>query len=106
MRLNLTLTGDPTQIDAVGRNVNVPPSGLENPDVYLQNINQGGYNISLNGVYSIGQSLIINGVIARVYRQETSEPATERGNEIRYEDGDQPHLGWWCRRHWGHTQVQ
>ena len=86
LRLNLAITGDPTKREAVGRDVLDPPSALENPDVYLQDINEGGVNISLNGSYSIGQNILVEGLIARVIRHDTGEPSTERGNEIRFED--------------------
>ncbi len=38
LNLVITITGDPTERDAVGRGVNVPPAALTNPDPYLQNI--------------------------------------------------------------------
>ena len=82
-----TITGDPTQQDAVGRNVQVPPSALENPDPYLQNIVAGGVNYSLNGNYTIGQNISLQGLIARVDRHDTGEGTTERGkNEILFKD--------------------
>ena len=86
LRFNMTITGDPTTRDAVGRNIIDPPSGLGNPDVYLQDITEGGYNLSLNGVYTINQNIILDGLLAKVYRHDTGSPATERGNEIRYDD--------------------
>ncbi len=86
LRINLTVTGDPTVRDAVGRNVLNPPTGLGNPDVYLQYINEGGVNISLNGSYSVGQNFLLDGFIARVIRHDTGEPSTERGNEILFND--------------------
>jgi hypothetical protein len=85
-RFNLTVTGDPAQRDAVGRNVLAPPARLENPDVYLQDIHEGGVNISLNGSYSAGQNILIEGFIARVIRHDTGDPATEKGNELRFYD--------------------
>ena len=86
LRFNLTVTGDPAQRDAVGRNVLTPPSGLENPDVYLQNIHEGGVNISLNGSYSAGKNILIEGFIARVVRHDTGDPATEKGKELKFID--------------------
>jgi len=86
LRFNLTVTGDPAQRDAVGRNVLTPPSGLENPDVYLQDINEGGVNISLNGSYSSGKNILIEGFIARVVRHDTGDPATEKGKEPKFID--------------------
>ncbi len=93
LRFNLTVTGDPAVRDAVGRNVIDPPSGLENPDIYLQDITEGGYNLSLNGIYSINQNIIIDAVFAHVYRHDTGKPSTERGNDIRFED--------WTNNTWG-----
>ncbi len=82
-----TITGDPTQQDAVGRNVNVPPPTLNNPDPYLQNIVGGGINYSLNGNYTIGENISVQGLVARVDRHDTGEGATERGrNEIFFID--------------------
>lgn len=82
-----TTTGDPTQRDAVGRGINVPPSALANPDPYLQNIAEGGVNYSLNGTYTIGKNISLQGSIARVDRHDTGEGATERGRtEVQYQD--------------------
>jgi hypothetical protein len=87
LNLVFTITGDPTQQDAVGRNVNVPPSALNNPAPYLQNIVAGGINYSLNGNYTIGKNISLQGLIARVDRHDTGEGATEIGrNEIFYVD--------------------
>ena len=84
----LTITGDPTKQDAVGRSVGgVPPSALANPDPYLQNIVFGGINYSLNGTYAIGKNISLQGLITRVDRHDTGEGATERGrNEIFFID--------------------
>ncbi|HEX9739184.1 MAG TPA: TonB-dependent receptor, partial [Ignavibacteriaceae bacterium] len=86
LRINFTVTGDPTEREAVGRNVLNPPYALENPDVYLQDINEGGVNISMGGSYSFGQNILLEGSIARVIRHDTGEPSTEKGNDIRFDD--------------------
>lgn len=82
-----TITGDPTQRDAIGRFVNVPPAVLGNPDPYLQNIVEGGINYSLNGTYTISNKITLEGLISRVDRHDTGEGTTEQGrNEIFYKD--------------------
>jgi len=87
LNLTFTITGDPTERDAVGRGVNVPPAALTNPDPYLQNIVEGGVNYSLNGTFTIGNSISLNGLISRVDRHDTGEGSTEIGrNEIHYRD--------------------
>lgn len=85
LNLIFTTTGDPTQRDAVGRNMNAP--ALANPDPYFQDIVEGGVNYSLNGIYTVGKNISLHGLIARVDRHDTGEGATERGrNEIQYQD--------------------
>ncbi len=86
MKFNITLTGDPAQRKAVGRNILIPPAGLENPDPYLQDINEGGFNFSLNAAYSYQQNFLIQGLISGVVRHDKGEPSTERGNEVYFED--------------------
>lgn len=87
LNLIFTTTGDPTHRDAVGRNINVPPSALTNLDPYLQDIIEGGVNYSLNGKYTIGKNISLQGLIARVDRHDTGEGATERGRtEVQYHD--------------------
>ena len=85
LNLIFTTTGDPTQRDAVGRNMNAP--ALANPDPYLQDIVEGGVNYSLNGTYTISKNISLQGLIARVDRHDTGKGATERGRtEIQYQD--------------------
>ena len=52
----------------------------------MQDISEGGVNISLNGSYSVGQDILVEGLIARVIRHDTGDPSTERGNEILFLD--------------------
>jgi hypothetical protein len=83
----LNATGDPTQRDAVGRGVSIPPSTLANPDPYLQDIQEGGINISLNGTYTFGENISLQGFFARVNRHDTGVGSTERGRtEVFYDD--------------------
>ena len=35
---------------------------LQSPDIYLVDIGTGGVNISLNGIYSIGQNILVKEV--------------------------------------------
>ena len=86
MKLEFTITGDPAQRKAVGRNILTPPAGLENPDTYLQDIKEGGVNFSLSGTYAPQQNFLVRGLIARVIRHDRGEPSTERGNEVHFED--------------------
>ena len=80
LRLMLTVTGDPTERKSVG-DVGVPVYTLFNPDPYLQNLKQGGINISLNGTYSIGQTILLKGSFSRLMRYDSIEPSTKRGEE-------------------------
>ena len=87
LKFIFTITGDPTRVDAVGSGDRVPPAALTNPDPYLGNIVAGGVNYSLNGSYTIGNNISLQGLIARVDRHDTGEGATERGrNEIFFID--------------------
>jgi hypothetical protein len=87
LNLILTVTGDPTQRDAVGKGVEVPPSALANPDPYLRDIVVGGVNYSLTGTYTIGNNILLNGLISRVDRQDICEGSTEIGRtEIHFRD--------------------
>jgi hypothetical protein len=74
-----TSTGDPTQRDAVGNDVGIQPDSVTNSDMYLQDINEGGFNLSLNGTYNPGQNFIIDASISRVNRYGKFETATEKG---------------------------
>lgn len=87
LNLVFTITGDPTQRDAVGRGINVPPDSLTNPDSYLQNIVEGGVNYSLSGTYWFGKNISLQGLVARVDRRDTGEGATDVGrSEVFYVD--------------------
>jgi hypothetical protein len=84
--VNLIITGDPTKQTAVGRGVLIPPTELINPDPYLQDITEGGINISLNGIYTINPDFLVEAVIARVIRHDTGVPSTEQGKVTSYKD--------------------
>jgi hypothetical protein len=87
LRFTFTTTGDPTNRKAVGRNVGVPPASLTSPDPYLQNIREGGINVSLDGTYTLGDNLLFEASLARVDRHDTGEPSTETGNtEVFFND--------------------
>ena len=81
LRLTATATGDPAVQQAVGSGVSTPPSVLMNPDSYLMDIGYGGINISLDGIYSIGNNFLIDGSISRVNNHATGDPATDRGKQ-------------------------
>ena len=85
-RLNLvfTVTGDPSQRDAVGNGVGTPPAGLTTPDSYLMDIGWGGTNFSLNGTYMPSNDILIEASVARVNRHDTGQPATEFGEQEPY----------------------
>ncbi len=87
LQFAFTTTGDPTIRDAVGRNILIPPSTLTNPDPYLQNIIEGGVNYSINGTYTIGDNILLEGLFASVNRHDSGEPATEAGKfDVLYYD--------------------
>ena len=71
-----TATGDPEISNAVGFDVGVPPDEMTNPDPYFRNIFTGGGNYSLNGKYTIGNNLIIDGMFAYLDREDKTEPST------------------------------
>ncbi len=81
LQLVMTGTGDPSTQDAVGRGVGVPPAVLATPDSYYMDIGFGGINLSLNGTYTLGQNVLIEGSIARVNRHDTGDPGTQQGRE-------------------------
>lgn len=82
-----TSTGDPSEHDGVGNDVGIQPDSAANPDMYLQDINEGGFNLSLTGIYNPGQDFILEGSISRVNRYGKFLPATEAGRaEVFYND--------------------
>jgi hypothetical protein len=85
-QLMLTGTGDPTNIDGVGRWVLVPPDSMVNPDSYYQNFTEGTYSFSLKGIYTVNQNLLLTASVARVNKRDTGEPATEEGNDPLFYD--------------------
>jgi hypothetical protein len=86
LRFVLTATGDPTTRKAVGRNVLVPPASLLNLDPYLQDISEGGVNVSLNGAYALGNDVLLEGTISRVIRHDRGDPSTQRGQSPIFKD--------------------
>ncbi len=81
LHLAFTATGDPTDQDAVGNGIGFPPTSLANPDPYFMTIGYGGINLSLNGSYTPGGNLLIEGSLARVNHHATGEPATSAGRD-------------------------
>jgi hypothetical protein len=80
----LTANGDPTHRDAVNSD---PTIILANIDPYLKDITEGSVNYSLNSSYTVGKSILLQGLVARVDRYARTIGATERGrNEIYYWD--------------------
>jgi hypothetical protein len=107
-RLNLamTLTGDPGTNDAVGFGVSMPPAGLTNPDSYFMDITAKGINLTLSGLYTISESILLEGFLARVSSDTKGYPSTERGrNEPFYVDNltdiwsGGPRMFWDSHRH-------
>jgi len=87
LRLALTMTGDPSMQNAVGRNVSVPPIQLRNSDPYFMDLRYGGVNISVAGTYTVGERVLLDASIARVNRDDTGDPVTQRGkDEPRFAD--------------------
>jgi hypothetical protein len=82
-----TSTGDPSEHDGVGNDVGIQPDSVTNPDMYLQDINEGGFNFSLTGIYNPEQDFILESSISRVNRYGKFLPATEAGStEVFYND--------------------
>ena len=81
LRLILTVTGDPTNRKSIGYGVTFPVSALLNPDPWLQDLKQGGFNISLNGTYSIGQNILLKSSLSRVMRYDSGDPSTVKGKD-------------------------
>ena len=85
-----TSTGDPSERTAIGYMTEVlgaPPTALLNEDPYLSEKQIGGVNLSLSGIYTIGDNLLIDASISRIIRDEIDEPSTERGkNEVLFDD--------------------
>jgi hypothetical protein len=79
--LILTVIGDPTEMNTVGRGVLVPPASLLNPDPYFMDTMEGNVSVSLNATYSINDQLFITGSISRLMHQATGEGSTQRGKE-------------------------
>ena len=85
--LILTVIGDPTEMNTVGRGVLVPPAVLLNPDPYFMETMEGNITVSLNGTYSINDQLFIVGSISRLMHQATGDGSTQRGkDDIFFED--------------------
>jgi len=105
LRLTLTVTGDPTERKSVG-DVGVPVYTLLNPDPYLQNLKQGGINISLNGTYSVGQNVLLKGSFSRIMRYDSGEPSTEKGrDEILFYDNQNNIFGGGTYNKWDHYRY-
>ena len=81
LNIILTITGDPYQRDAVGYLISAPPPALDNPDPFLENVVDGGINYSLNGTYTIGKNISLQGLIARIDRHFSNQGATERARD-------------------------
>ena len=81
LKLNLTVTGDPTERKAIGYDFNFPVTALLNPDPYFQELRQGGINIALNGTYSIGQNILLRSSFSRIMRYDSGEPSTTKGKD-------------------------
>ena len=80
-----TSTGDPTTRSSVGFSID-DQLPLLNRDPYFQNLKEGGINYSLNGTYTLGSNIVLEGFFARINRYDTGKPSTERGNEIYFAD--------------------
>lgn len=86
LRFTFAATGDPTKRKAVGRNVLVPPSALLNPDPYLQDVSEGGVNLSLNGTFVPEENVLLEASLARVIRHDTGDPSTQGGDAPAFRD--------------------
>lgn len=104
LRLILTVTGDPAERKSIG-DVGVPVYTLLNPDPYLQNLTQGGINVSLNGTYSIGQNILLRGSFSRIMRYDSGNPSTLTGNEILFYDYQNNTWGGGTFNKWDHYRY-
>ncbi len=77
----MTATGDPATQRSVARGIGFPPAVLATSDSYFMNIGLGGINLSVNGTYTPGRDVLIEGSIERVNRHDTGDPATQRGRD-------------------------
>lgn len=73
-----TVIGDPSTHDAVKTDF-ARASGLENPDIILGRLEEGGVSLSLQTDYLPKQNVLLRGTIAHVTRSDKLEAATERG---------------------------
>jgi hypothetical protein len=95
--LELSVFGDPTTIDAV----DLPGATLANPDPVLRTQREGGVNASLIAQSRIGQSVVLDGLLARHQRSEESRGATERGvTEALFRDFTDPGGLVWSDGYW------
>jgi len=87
LNLSLTCTGDPLWRDAIGDAVLIPADSLTNPDPYQMNVQDGGINLSLSGLYTINEKILMDATIYRTTINEVHEPSTELGkSEIVFTD--------------------
>jgi len=85
-RINLTfnINGDPVQHERIGSGfveLGIPlPAALENPDPFLGQWEEGGFNMSLQCSYTPSAYLLLQGAISRSQRIMKVGPATEQGD--------------------------
>jgi len=79
LNLSLTFTGDPLWRDAIGDAVLIPADSLTNPDPYQMNVQDGGINLSLSGLYTISENILMDATIYRTSINEVHDPSTKLG---------------------------
>ncbi|HUI63923.1 MAG TPA: TonB-dependent receptor, partial [Bacteroidota bacterium] len=82
LHLTLTATGDPTSESAVNSPGGAPPlGGLANFDSYFMDTQEGGVNLSLNGIYTVGPNILVDGSVSSVHFHALGDPATQFGKD-------------------------
>jgi hypothetical protein len=88
--LVFTVLGAPLDRQAVGAFADTPlfpPSSLENPDPYLNDIESSQYCLSIEGKHFVSEAFFIDGMVSRLTSRYREQPGTERGeNEVRFID--------------------
>lgn len=108
--VTLTMLGDPTNRNLVGNvfwGVFGAPRKLANPDPFLGDLRTGGWAVAMRGKHVVGQSLLLEGSLARLDTRFATEGATERGRtQALFQDGT---TGTWSGGHgnaWDHHSIR
>jgi len=80
--LVFSLSGDPTQRDAVGQTFGEfgTPVGFLNPDPYLGNATLGSIGLRVRGTHILGDNVLLESALSWMRRNDRYQPATEVGS--------------------------